>query len=331
MTEAWRLAPVQVSRPRAVFLDALSLGPVQLAPLEQWCELQAWPSTPSDERLERLQDAEIAITNKIPLDGALLRQLPKLRLICVAATGTDQIDHGACNALGIRVHNAGRYSRASVVQITWALILELCCAMDQRRRDLRTGRWQRSLVFSLIEPEFDELQGQTLVVLGAGDIGRGVLAIGEAFGMQCVALNSRSSSAELEAALRQADVLSLHAPLTPHTQQLINAERLSWMKPTARLVNMARGGLVNLEDLCAALRARQLAAAALDVLPVEPPGPELEALLDTPNLLISPHMGWSSRQARNRLVHTLAGHLQAYWCELNASPATSPRPPAPGP
>jgi len=297
--------------PRAVFLDALSLGPVDLAPIEQWCELTAWPSTANDERLERLREVEVAITNKISLDGELLRQLPKLRLICVAATGTDQIDHAACKELGIRVHNAGRYSRASVVQITWALILELCCAMDQRRRDLSQGVWQRSPVFSVIEPEFDELEGQTLVVLGAGDIGRGVLAIGEAFGMQCIGLTSRSSDAELEAALRQADVLSLHAPLTPQTQNLINAQRLSWMKPTARLVNMARGGLVNLDDLCTALRSGQLAAAALDVLPVEPPGPELQALLDTPNLLISPHMGWSSRQARRRLVQTLAGHLKA--------------------
>ena len=297
--------------PRAVFLDALSLGPVELAPLEKWCELTAWPSTASDERLARLHDAEIAITNKIPLDGELLRQLPKLRLICVAATGTDQVDHAACQELGIRVHNAGRYSRASVVQITWALILELCCAMDQRRQDLSQGVWQRSPVFSVIEPEFDELEGQTLVVLGAGDIGRGVLAIGEAFGMECIGLTSRSSDAELEEALRQADVLSLHAPLTPQTQNLINAQRLSWMKPSARLVNMARGGLVKLDDLCAALRNGQLAGAALDVLPVEPPGPELQALLDTPNLLISPHMGWSSRQARSRLVQTLAGHLKA--------------------
>ena len=298
--------------PRAVFLDALSLGPVDLAPLEQWCELTAWPSTENHERQERLRDAEIAISNKIPLDGELLRQLPMLRLICVAATGTDQVDHVACQELGIRVHNAGRYSRASVVQITWALILELCCAMDQRRRDLIQGVWQRSLVFSVIEPEFDELEGQTLVVLGAGDIGRSVLAIGEAFGMQCIGLTSRSSSAELKAALRQADVLSLHAPLTSQTQNLINAERLNWMKPTARLVNMARGGLVNLEDLCVALRRDQIAGAALDVLPVEPPGSELQALLDTPNLLISPHMGWSSHQARNRLVQTLAGHLEAH-------------------
>ena len=312
MTGDAQQASVERQLPRAVFLDALSLGPVDVAPIEQWCELTAWPSTAIDERLERLRDAEIAITNKIPLDGELLRQLPKLRLICVAATGTDQIDQVACQELGIRVHNAGRYSRASVVQITWALILELCCAMDQRRRDLSQAVWQRSPVFSVIEPEFDELEGQILVVLGAGDIGRGVLAIGEAFGMQCIGLTSRSSDVELEEAMRQADVLSLHAPLTPQTQNLINAQRLSWMKPTARLVNMARGGLVNCDDLCAALRSGQIAAAALDVLPVEPPGSELEALLDTPNLLISPHMGWSSRQARNRLVQTLAGHLQAY-------------------
>ena len=320
MTQSSSQAPRQAALPRAVFLDALSLGPVDLAPLRHWCRLETWPSTAPEERLQRLQGAEIAITNKIGLDAALLRQLPQLRLICVAATGTDQVDQQACRELGISVQNAGRYSRASVVQVTWALILELSCQMEQRRRELAQGRWQRSPVFSVIEPEFNELAGQTLVVLGAGDIGRGVLAIGEAFGMQCIALTSRSSADELEAALRQADVLSLHAPLTPQTQDLINRERLAWMKPTARLVNMARGALVNLDALTDALRHGRLAGAALDVLPLEPPGPELEALLPTPRLLISPHMGWSSRQARMRLVHTLAGHLQAY-----GSGAVTPR------
>jgi glycerate dehydrogenase len=297
------------SLPKAVFLDALSLGDVDLAPLMRFCRLQAWPSTAVDQRLQRLDGAEIAITNKIVLDAPLLHQLPDLRLICTASTGTDQVDLPACDALGIRVCNAGRYSRASVVQITWALILELTCRMEQRRRDLTGGIWQRSPVFAVIAPEFHELAGQTLVVLGAGDIGQGVLAIGAAFGMRCIGLTSRSSAAELEAAFRQADVLSLHAPLTPTTQGLINRQRLSWLKPSARLVNMARGGLVDLPDLEEALRRGALAGAALDVLPSEPPGHELEALLQIPNLLISPHMGWSSCEARNRLVDTLAAHL----------------------
>ena len=196
--------------------------------------------------------------------------------------------------------------------ITWALILELSCRMQQRRSDLAKGIWQRSPVFAVIEPEFEELAGQTLVVLGAGDIGQGVLAIGAAFGMNCIALNSRSTPGQLETALRQADVLSLHAPLTPQTAGLINRERLAWMKPSARLVNMARGGLVELEALEAALRSGRLAGAALDVLPSEPPGGELDSLLAVPNLLISPHMAWSSRQARARLVTTIAEHLTAY-------------------
>lgn len=296
----------------AVFLDALSLGAVDLTPLQRWCSLQTWPSTAPEQRLQRLATAEIAITNKIPLDGALLRQLPRLRLICTASTGTDQLDLKACRERGITVCNAGRYSRPSVVQITWALILELCCRMEARRERLRQGDWQRSPVFALVEPEFDELAGRCLVVVGAGDIGGGVAAVGEAFGMAVQRITSRSSASSLEQALRQADVVSLHAPLNAATRGLINAERLSWLKPSAVLVNMARGGLVELEALTAALRQGRLAGAALDVLEQEPPGAELEPLLTVPNLLLSPHMGWASRQARQRLVQTLAGHLERY-------------------
>lgn len=298
--------------PGAVFLDALSLGAVDLAPLRRWCDLHCWPTTAASERLERLADAEIAITNKIVLDGPLLEQLPRLQLICTASTGTDQVDHAICQQRGIAIVNAGRYSTASVVQITWALILELCCRIEARRSRIAAGDWQRSPVFALIEPEFDELAGRTLVVLGAGSIGRGVMAVAEAFGMAVIGLTSRSSAEEQEQALRCADVLSLHAPLTPHTAGLINAERLAWLPQGAVLVNMGRGALVDLPALSDALRSGHLAGAALDVLAQEPPGPDLEPLLQVPNLLITPHMGWSSRQARGRLVDTLAAHLKRY-------------------
>ena len=298
-----------MTKPRAVFLDALSLGPVDLAPLERHAELICWPSTPPELRLERLQGAAVAITNKIRLDRELLRQLPQLRLICAASTGTDQIDGQACSELGIAVRNAGRYSTASVVQVTWALILELVCDLRSRRRQVLEGDWQRSPVFSLVEPEFDELAGRTLTVLGAGTIGRGVAAVASAFGMDVRLLTSRSGAGELEAALRQADVLSLHAPLTPATRGLINAERLSWLKPSAVLVNLGRGGLIELPALVKALQRGALAGAALDVLDKEPPGAELEALKELPNLILTPHIGWASRQARQRLVAALAAEL----------------------
>ena len=298
-----------MSKPRAVFLDALSLGPVDLAPLERHVKLICWPSTAPELRLERLQGAEIAITNKIRLDGELLRQLPQLRLICAASTGTDQIDSQACSELGITVRNAGRYSTASVVQVTWALILELICDLQTRRRQVLQGNWQRSPVFSLVEPELNELAGRTLSVVGAGSIGRGVAVVAEGFGMEVRLITSRSSAGELEAALRQADVLSLHAPLTTATRGLINAERLSWLKPAAVLVNLGRGGLIELPSLIEALEQGRLAGAALDVLDQEPPGAELEALKKVPNLILTPHIGWASRQARQRLVDALARHL----------------------
>jgi glycerate dehydrogenase len=299
-----------MSKPRAVFLDALSLGPVDLAPLERHVELICWPSTPPELRLERLQGAAIAITNKIRLNGELLRQLPQLQLICAASTGTDQIDGQACSELGIAVRNAGRYSTASVVQVTWALILELVCDLQTRRRQVQEGAWQHSPVFALVEPEFEELSGRTLTVVGAGTIGRGVAAVAEAFGMAVRLITSRSSAGELEAALRQADVLSLHAPLTPATRGLLNAERLGWLKPSAVLVNLGRGGLIELPALVEALRRGALAGAALDVLDKEPPGAELEALKEVPNLILTPHIGWASRQARQRLVAALAEALE---------------------
>ncbi len=299
-------------RPRAVFLDAQSLEPIDLAPLRPWVELECWPTTAADQRWQRLQNAEVAITNKVVLDGALLASLPRLKLICTASTGTDQVDGQACAERGIAVRNGGRYSQASVVQVTWALILELRCQLQQRRQRVAAGDWQRSPVFSLVLPEFDELAGQQLTVVGAGDIGRGVARIGAAFGMDINLITSASSPQALEQALRKADVVSLHAPLTSQTRGLLNRTRLGWLKPSALLVNMGRGGLVELEALAAALEGQRLAGAALDVLVNEPPGAELDKLLGVPNLILTPHMAWSSRQARARLVQTIAGHLQAF-------------------
>jgi glycerate dehydrogenase len=167
-------------------------------------------------------------------------------------------------------------------------------------------------VFALVEPPFDELEGQTLTVLGAGSIGSGVAAVGEALGMRTLRLTSRTSAAELERALREADVLSLHAPLTAATRGLLNRQRLAWLRPSALLVNTARGALVDTDALAEALRAGRLAGAALDVLPEEPPSAaDLAALQTVPNLIVTPHMAWTSRQARQRLVQTLAGHLAA--------------------
>ena len=304
--------PAPLRRPRAVFLDALSLGPIDLDPLRPWVELTCWPSTDREQRLERLLEADVAITNKIPLDGELLAALPRLRLICTASTGTDQLDLAVCAERGITVRHGGRYSQPSVVQVTWALILELRCRLQERRRRVAAGDWQRSPVFSLIQPEFDELAGQQLTVVGAGDIGKGVARIGAAFGMDTSLITSRSSQAEMETALRRADVVSLHAPLTARTRGLINGTSLKWLKPSALLVNMARGALVDTEALVAALQQQRLAGAALDVLCHEPPGAEIEALLGVPNLLVTPHMAWSSRQARRRLVETIAAHLEAF-------------------
>jgi glycerate dehydrogenase len=254
----------------------------------------------------------VVITNKIQLDGPLLASLPKLRLVCTASTGTDQVDGQACAERGIALRNGGAYSQPSVVQVTWALILELRCHLQKRHRQVAAGDWQRSPVFSLVQPEFDELAGQHLTVVGAGDIGKGVARIGSAFGMDTSLITSTTSPEDLETALRRADVVSLHAPLTAKTRGIINGTSLGWLKPSALLINMARGALVDTDALVAALEGGRLAGAALDVLVSEPPGAELDRLLGVPNLILTPHMAWSSRQARRRLVATIAAHLQAY-------------------
>ena len=304
--------PAADPRPLAVFLDALSLGSVDLTPLEAHCRLRCWPVSTPEQCLERLQGATVAITNKVPLGGELLAQLPQLRLVCTASTGTDQVDGAACDRLGIAVRNAGAYSRPSVVQVTWSLILALRGRLEDRLQQWRSGAWAASPVFAVVDPSFDELAGQTLTVLGAGSIGSGVAAVGEALGMRTLRLTSRSTEAELEQALGEADVLTLHAPLTIATRGLLDRRRLAWLRPSALLVNTARGALVDTDALVEALGAGRLAGAALDVLPEEPPSAAaLAALQAVPNLIVTPHMAWTSHQARQRLVHTLAGHLAA--------------------
>lgn len=303
-----------------VFLDQHSLHPEDLdfSVLDQ--ALPHWhyhARTAHDQRLERLQDADVVITNKVMLDAALLQQLPKLRLICVIATGTNNIDLAACQQLGIRVCNAQAYGTDSVVQHSMAMMLSLACRLPQYQRAVSQGRWQQSPDFCLLDYPSWELSGKTLGIVGYGELGRAFAKAAENFGMRIlIASGSHPHAAgrlPLAELLPQVDVLSLHCPLTDQTRHLIGAPELGLMRPGSLLLNVARGGIVDEQALAAALGSGHLGGAGVDVLSQEPPSSGNPLLdLDLPNLLLTPHIAWAGRKARQTLLQQMAENIRAF-------------------
>jgi len=263
--------------------------------------------------------APIVLTNKAILSGGIISKLPALRYIGVLATGVNVVDIAAARARKIVVTNVPAYSTPSVAQLTLALLLELCHRVGHHSETVRAGRWTRSPDFTYSDFPQIELQALTLGVVGFGSIGQQVARLGAAFGMNVLTTSRRQPTqlppdvkwAGLEQLLRESDVVSLHCPLTPETQQFINRERLAQMKPTAFLINTARGALIDEECLAAALNEGRLAGAAMDVLSVEPP-PAENPLLRAKNCLITPHVGWATRTARQRLLATAAANIQSF-------------------
>lgn len=303
-----------------VFLDAASLGDADLAALQQpGCELQLFPYSAPADIVDRLQHADIAIVNKCRLDAAVLAQLPRLKAIMVAATGMDNIDLTAAATQGIQVFNVKDYAGTAVPQHVFALLLALSNQLCQYQQAVQRGDWSRSQNFCLLDYPMFELAGKTMVIVGYGSLGQATAELAKAFGMR-VLIAERPDVTEVRPgriafnnALALADVLSLHCPLTPATQHLINRERLAQLKAGAVLINTARGGLIETEALIAALKSGQLLAAALDVLETEPPPAEHPLLqCRLPNLLLTPHIGWASREARTRMVLKIAANIQTF-------------------
>lgn len=303
-----------------VFLDAASLGDADLAALQQpGCELQLFPYSAPADIVDRLQHADIAIVNKCRLDAAVLAQLPRLKAIMVAATGMDNIDLTAAATQGIQVFNVKDYAGTAVPQHVFALLLALSNQLCQYQQAVQRGDWSRSQNFCLLDYPMFELAGKTMVIVGYGSLGQATAELAKAFGMR-VLIAERPDVTEVRPgriafnnALALADVLSLHCPLTPATQHLINRERLAQLKAGAVLINTARGGLIETEALIAALKSGQLLAAALDVLETEPPPAEHPLLqCRLPNLLLTPHIGWASREARTRMVLKIAVNIQTF-------------------
>lgn len=309
---------------RLVFLDAATLGDVSLEPLTtHWdCAIHAY-SVPA-EVPQRLQGYRGAILNKVVLDRLVLDSpaAKDLKLIAVAATGTDNIDLQAARARAIRVCNVPGYATQSVAQFTIALILEMATRTGRYGELVRAGAWQKSPIYTLLDFPIFELAGKKLGIIGYGRIGRLVAEMARGLGME-VLISARPGSSgpvpegrlSLNDLLARADIVTLHCPLTPQTRNLIDGRALALMKPSAFLINTARGALVDQESLIGALREGRLAGAALDVLTQEPPSadhPIILAAQELTNLLVTPHCAWSAREARQRLLDEVVENILAF-------------------
>lgn len=308
---------------KAVFLDASTLGTdVDLSPIEQVTgELVKYDRTAPEQVRERIQGFDTVLVNKVLLGREDFEACPELKTIAVTATGLNNIDQQAAKEHGIRVMNVTNYGRSTVAQHTMALMLALATRLVDYDRDVRAGRWARSDMFCLMDHPIMELEGRTLGIVGYGDLGQGVAERARAFGMK-ILLGARPGQAAgevdgypripLRELLPRVDVLSLHCLLTDETRNLIGAAELAQMQKHALLINTSRGGLVDEQALADALRAGGVGGAGFDVLTEEPPrhGNPLLAE-DIPNLIITPHSAWASREARQRIVGITADNLRA--------------------
>lgn len=305
---------------QAVFLDRDSVGDdLDLSGLDglaaHWTH---YPATDAADTLARVRDAELVISNKVVLDRAILAECQRLKLICVAATGTNNVDLDAAREFGIVVSNVTAYGTPSVVQQVFALLLALTTRLFEHREAARDGRWADSPYFCVLDLPFRELAGKTFGIIGYGELGHGVAKVAEALGMQVLISqrpggDGRPGRVPLEELLARADVITLHVPLADNTRNLMNAERLALMKPDAVLINAARGGIVDEQALADALQSGRLGGAALDVLSVEPPREgNLLLELDLPNLIVTPHVAWAARESRQRLMDQVADNIRAF-------------------
>ncbi|NOU77217.1 D-2-hydroxyacid dehydrogenase [Paenibacillus sp. LMG 31458] len=305
-----------------VVLDGYTLNPGDLnwSVLDSLSDLAVYDRTAESQIIERAADAEIVLTNKTPLSAQMIQQLPKLRYIGVLATGYNIVDIQAAKENGIIVTNVPAYSSNSVAQLVFALLLEFCHRVQQHSDSVLNGDWSGSIDFSYSRSPLMELSGQTMGLIGLGQIGKQSALIAQAMGMKVIATGSGRNVpqpvegiewVQLDELLQRSDVISLHCPLTPATNQLIDAKRIALMKPTAILINTARGGLLNEEDVAHALNEGRLAGAGLDVLTIEPPRPD-NPLLHARNVIITPHIAWATKEARARLMGTAVGNVRAY-------------------
>ncbi|AGA89174.1 lactate dehydrogenase-like oxidoreductase [Thioflavicoccus mobilis 8321] len=306
---------------RGVVLDLATIdaGDISLANLAATC--RTWThhrATPADAVAERIAGAQVVVTNKVILDRARLAAARGLRLVCIAATGTNNVDLAAARELGIAVTNVAGYATPAVVQHVFAGILAHATRMAAYRASVAAGDWSRSGRFCLLDHPIHEIAGRRLGIVGYGELGRAVARIAEAFGMEVLIAQRPGGPPEagrlpLAELLPRVHVLSLHCPLAENTRGLIGATELAAMRPDALLINTARGGIVDEAALAEALRRGHIGGAVVDVLSVEPPPPDHPLLApDIPNLTVTPHVAWASREARQRLIDGVAAKIAAF-------------------
>jgi len=311
---------MQGEKPRIVVLDGYSLNPGDLSwePLAALGELSVHDRTPLDAILARAAGAPVILTNKTVVGEAAIRGLPELRYIGVLATGTNVVDRAAARERGVLVTNVPDYGADSVAEHTVSLMLEGVKHLSAHLTAVRAGGWSGQPDFSFTVAPIRLLAGKTLGIVGLGAIGKRVAQLALAFKMDVVVARHGSatmppgvSHAELNEVFARADVLTLHCPLTPATERLVNTARLSLMKPAALLINTARGGLVDEAALAQALREKRIGGAYLDVLGAEPP-PAEHPLVSVPNAAVTPHIAWASVEARSRLLEIAIDNVRSF-------------------
>jgi glycerate dehydrogenase len=307
---------------KAVFLDYASIdsGDLDKSALADAHGLWEWhDATAVRDIASRIQHAEIVVSNKVPLNRDLLEQATGLKLICIAATGTDKIDLDAARDLGIQVSNVLGYATPAVVQHVFSMLLALTTRLIPYYHEIKSGAWQAQGNFCLLNHPITELSGKTLGIVGYGELGSAVAEVARCFGMEVLIAQRPGSNQPqpgrlfLNKLLSRVDVLSLHVPLAENTRNLIGREELAMMKAGAFLINTSRGGIVDETALAKALRQGQLGGAGLDVLAKEPPDDDNPLLSnDVPNLILTPHTAWASREARQRLLDEIAANILAF-------------------
>ena len=312
---------------KIVVLDGYTLNPGDISweALKNLGEVVIYDRTPPDKILERSMEADVLLSNKTPVAETVINQLPNLKYIGVLATGYNVIDVEAAKKKGVVISNVPGYGTASVVQLTFALLLELTQHVQRHSDSVMAGDWARAVDFCYWNSPLVELAGKTIGIIGFGNIGQKVGDVATAFGMDIIG-NSRTRTdqshrkdfrwADIPELLEQSDVVSIHCPLFPETKGLINTENLKRMKRSAFLLNTSRGPIVVDDDLADALNNNIIAGAGIDVLSVEPPQAD-NPLFKAKNCIITPHIAWATKEARTRLMETVVSNLAAF---INGSP-----------